>query len=467
METPVFIIGLGLLIFGAHFFNRIFSFTRIPNALLFILFGIVIGPVLKLVSPDDFGKMGPVFSAVTLILLLYESGTNLSIRNSNKAFVPSVMFTASNFVASATVATIVALLFFPELELIAAVFFGAICGGTSSAIVIPMLKQIKTDQTSSTYLILESAISDVLCLVVGLAIFDAMALGKVDFGTISLKILKAFFLASLIGLVSGYLWSISLNLIRELQNHILINLGVLFIIYGTSEYFNLNGGIASLTFGFALANSYLLPSKKLGSRWIPKPLLREEKLLFSELVFVFATFFFVYIGLNIVFAYPIVYIASSIIILLILVLRPWSTKFTIPTQHSVRDLGMMSVMAPKGIVPAILAALPLQLGLERNNEFLVVQGQIIQNLTFSIILLSIVICSALVIHISSRKDGMWYMKTFFAKKIKTESDAGDDDGSNDPAHELLDEMLNRQEATSDSKPDLSEGGSTASTEPEK
>lgn len=435
METPVFIIGLGLLIFGAHFFNRIFSYTKIPNALLFIVFGILIGPVLKVVVPEDFGKMGAIFSAVTLILLLYESGTNLNVGASKRALGPSLLLTFINFLVSAVAATLVAFFFFSDMEFISALFFGVIVAGTSSAIVIPMLQQIKADEGATTYLVLESALSDVFCLVVGLALFDSLKVGTIDVKSIGGNIAKAFFLATFIGLVFGYLWSVVLNLLRDLQNHILINLGMLFIIYGISEYFNLNGGIASLAFGFALANSYLIPSGAFSQRWKPKPLLREEKILFSELVFVLATFFFVYVGINIVFSYPAIYIASLLIVVLILVVRPWSVKLSIWSKHSVRDLGMMSVMAPKGIVPAILAALPLQLGLERGDEFLISQGRIIQNLTFSVILVSIVICSFLVIYISTQKHGMWYMKKFFANNIQSDEDSQSQE--DDEIHDLL------------------------------
>lgn len=411
-----------MLIFGAHFFNRIFSYTKIPNALLFIVFGIVIGPILKLVVPEDFGKMGAIFSAVTLILLLYESGTNLNVGASKKALGPALLLTLINFVVSASVATVVAFLFYGELEFISALFFGVIVAGTSSAIVIPMLQQIKADEGTTTYLVLESALSDVFCLVIGLALFDSLAVGSIDMADIGGNIARAFFFATFIGLGFGYAWSIVLNMLRDFQNHILINLGMLFIIYGLSEYFSLNGGIASLAFGFALANSYLLPSGIYSPKFKPKPLLREEKILFSELVFVLATFFFVYVGINIVFAYPSIYIASLLIVVLILLLRPLSIKFAIWSKHSPRDLGMMSVMAPKGIVPAILAALPLQLGLDRNSEFLIVQGEIIQNLTFSVILLSIVICSFLVIFISTRSNGVPFVNRWFASNIHSEDD---------------------------------------------
>lgn len=420
METPVFIIGLGVLIFGAHFFNRIFDYTKIPNALLFIVAGIILGPVLSIVVPSDFGKMGPIFSAITLILLLYQSGTELDVGASRKAFGPALLLTALNFVVSAAIATAVVYVFFSSIELISALFFGVIVAGTSSAIVIPMLQQIKADERTTTYMVLESALSDVFCLVIGLALFDSLVVGSIDMANIGGQIARAFFFATFIGLIFGYLWSIALNMLRDIENHILINLGMLFIIYGLSEHYNLNGGIAALAFGFALSNSYLLPNGLFRERWKPKPLMQVEKILFSELVFVLSTFFFVYVGISIEFSHPGIYGAALLIVAGILFLRPWNVKLSIWSSHSARDYGMMSVMAPKGIVPAILAALPLQLGIQRNSEFLIAQGEIIQNMAFSVILVSILVCSFLVIYISTRDDGLAVVRKFFGKNISEE-----------------------------------------------
>lgn len=64
---------------------------------------------------------------------------------------------------------------------------------------------------------------------------------------------------------------------------------------------------------------------------------------------------------------------------------------------------IMSVMGPKGLVPAVLASLPLQRGLPN--------GEVILDLGYSIVLFSIVICSLLVFiltlnpHLFSRKSG--------------------------------------------------------------
>ena len=74
-------IFLGILIFSAHVFSAIFSRKKIPDVLLLMLIGIVIGPLFGFVSASDFGKVGSVFASLTLVFILFESGTDTSIQN--------------------------------------------------------------------------------------------------------------------------------------------------------------------------------------------------------------------------------------------------------------------------------------------------------------------------------------------------------------------------------------------------
>ena len=176
---PLVLIFLGALIFLTHFFNGTFKYTRVPTPLLLLTLGIVIGPVLGLVKMEDFGKVAAYFSVLTLIFLLFESGINLRLDELRKSFGRASLMTVFNFFLSASIATWVLMLaskvyYDNQIDLLSASFFGAIVGGTSSAVVIPIVKQLKTDKDCETLLVLESALSDVLCLVVGLALFGAM-----------------------------------------------------------------------------------------------------------------------------------------------------------------------------------------------------------------------------------------------------------------------------------------------------
>ena len=69
------ILLVGILVFVAHFLSQLFRKTNIPDVLMLMLLGILVGPALGLVSPSDFGKVGSVLSTIALVVILFESGT--------------------------------------------------------------------------------------------------------------------------------------------------------------------------------------------------------------------------------------------------------------------------------------------------------------------------------------------------------------------------------------------------------
>ena len=79
METiSTFVFSVGLIIFAAHFFTALFEKTRIPDVLPLIIIGILIGPLFNIL-PGDFGYVGPLLSAVALVLMLFEGGSHLTL----------------------------------------------------------------------------------------------------------------------------------------------------------------------------------------------------------------------------------------------------------------------------------------------------------------------------------------------------------------------------------------------------
>ena len=122
MNIPVIIIMIGLLIFGAHLFNGLFKFTKIPNVLILLVIGIVVGPILGVVKEAHFGSIGPIFTSITLILILFESGTNLKIGELFKSVGSAFLLTLFNFIASAVIGTFVAVTFFSDIDMLALPF---------------------------------------------------------------------------------------------------------------------------------------------------------------------------------------------------------------------------------------------------------------------------------------------------------------------------------------------------------
>ncbi|PLX01748.1 MAG: hypothetical protein C0594_12630 [Marinilabiliales bacterium] len=418
MHIPFIIVFLGLLIFMSHLFNALFEKTKVPNVLLLLLIGMIVGPIGGWIDPSFFGSFGNVFTTVTLIVILFESGINLKFAEIKSAIGSAVLLTIINFISTVVIATLI-LNVFTELNMISSIFVGCIIGGTSSAVVIPMVKQLKMNNKSQTVLFLESAVSDVLCLVVGLAVLEGMKLGAIDIGGVFSKMWKAFLFAALIGFAAGFIWSFVLGMVRSIQNSMFTTLAFVFVLYGFVELLKLNGGIAVLTFGILIGNNAFLNNSKnlkkifaLGTSSFND----NEKTFFGEIVFILQTYFFVYIGIAIQFGNVLYLVLGFVIVAAIILVRPFGIKLVTRKNTTTKDVAIMSVMTPKGLVTAVLASLPLQLGLSG--------AETISSIGYAIVLFSIVICSALVIILS--KDPFIFVKFYGRKDQKEELQRGTD-----------------------------------------
>lgn len=394
MDILTTIIALGVLIFFSHAFKELFVKTKIPSVLLLLLIGIIVGPISGLVSVEYFGQIGKVFTSITLIVILFESGVHLKLSEIKKSIGAASVLTIVNFlVTMAVVATVTHLLM--DFDKLSASFIGAIVGGTSSAVVIPIVRQLRMGEKSTSVLILESAISDVLCLVVGLALIDGMVQGEVAVSTVFSKMWKAFLFAILLGLGGGFTWSLLIKLVRSIENSMITTLAFVFILYGVVELLQFNGGLAVLSFGFVLGNNELINRNKLYRRifnFETSGFNENEQRFFSEIVFVMQTFFFVYIGIALQFGSIGIYLLALLVVLLIIVFRTGTIWLFSRKGVSKGERNIMSVLTPKGLVTAVLASVPVQKA--------VATGESIQSLGYAIVLVSILLSSILVIILS-------------------------------------------------------------------
>ncbi len=404
MNIAVAVVAVGFLVFLAHAFAAMFSKLRIPDVLLLILIGLLIGPVFHLIKIESFGAIGPVFTTITLVIILFEGGTGLKLDELRTSIRGTTLLTNLNFFATTAVIGLIGW-FYYDLEPLVAFMLGSIVGGTSSAVVIPMVKQLNMGKNGSTILILESAFSDVLCIVFALALMEAIEMGSLNVGVMLGNVLASFVLASMIGLFGSVFWSMILHKVRTVQNSIFTTPAFVFIIFGISELLGYSGAIAALTFGIGLANMDLLASP-LVRRYISKEtnMLNDvERILFSEVVFLLKTFFFVYIGISIRFDDISQLVIGLILSVVLLFLRIPIVKMSISSKDTEpRDRYFMAAIFPKGLAAAVLATIPLQRG--------IAGGEFIMNVTFSMVLFTIVFTSVLIPMI----DKLSFVRKFYA-----------------------------------------------------
>ena len=400
-------IFLGILIFSAHVFSAIFSRKKIPDVLLLMLIGIVIGPLFGFVSASDFGKVGSVFASLTLVFILFESGTDTSIQNLRDSWKNLVRVAIPSFFLSVGLVGILGYTVF-GLEIKASLLLGAILGGTSSAVVIPLVKQLPMSEENRTVLVLESAITDVLCIVFALAFIESYKYSSVDVGGIIGKVLASFILAMMIGVAGGIAWSSILERIRKIQNSMFLTPAFVFVLYGLSEAMGYSGAIAALAFGIVMGNTEYFEFsflKKFQQNNMMK-LEAHEKSFFSEIVFILKTFFFVYIGISIPFSDMTALLYGGLTTVVLFVMRLLLTRFSATNRSSAFDKTIISMMIPKGLAAAVLASLPEQAGLPG--------GEAIKYITYSVVFISILVTSLLIL-LNNRKGVKRFYKYFWGK----------------------------------------------------
>lgn len=388
-------ISIGLVIFLAHLFSALFSKRRIPDVLLLLVIGILLGPVFGILTPDMLGDVGAVFSSLTLLFILFDSGVDISInalRNYWKGFVQVTFF--SFLVSMATVSVIG---HFMGFEWNASMMMGSMVAGTAAAIVIPLIRQMKVSEYTATVLSMESALSAVLGIVVSLAFIESYKMGRMNVGNLLGNVIASVLMALILGVVSGILWSGLLDRVRRLSHSMFLTPAFVFVVYGASEALGYSGPIAALAFGVVLGNIeyFDIPLIRKLSGHHMQALVPEEKSFHKELVFVFKTFFFVYIGICMPFSNGTALLYGFLIAAALYVVR-FILLQIVGRNNSKNDRLIVSIMIPKGLAAAVLASAPEQVNIQLGYN-LIPGAVMIKYVVYSIIFFSIIICSLLVL----------------------------------------------------------------------
>ncbi len=389
METVAQVIALvGILVFLAHLFTSIFSHTRIPDVILLIIIGICVGPVLGLASPSLFGSVGPVFTTITLIIILFESGIALRLDMLKSALGGAMVLAPVSFFLTMMVVAGLGV-WLADLELLPAFILGAIVGSTSETVVIPLVRQLRIKEETRTLLSVESSVNDVLSIVITVALVQAYVAGTFEIASVSGKLIASFLVALVFGIIGALVWSILLNRIRVLKNAMFTTPAFVFVIYGIVETLGFSGAIAALAFGVTIGNieKIRIPIFKTLSVKEPVGLNETERVFFSEVAFLLKTFFFIYLGLSLELISNWLIIVGLILTAVSFALRLPAVKLSIRRPQTPRDLAVIAVMVPKGLAAVVLASIPFQQG--------VVGGEIIKNITYGVVLFSIVLTSFL------------------------------------------------------------------------
>ena len=390
------IIILGFL--GEEFFNR----TSIPDSILLLLFGVLLGPIFQLFAKDQLIAITPYFAALALIIILFDGGLNMDIRealrNSPRALVLAIVGWTLNVIVTALICK-----YLLGWRLLNGLLLGSIIGGGSSIIVIALIRKLKVTEKIETVLSVESILTDVLCTVGAFTAINILAppvaagaeaaAGTVDLGSALGSVGAAFGVGILVGLGFGVAWLVLLERIKGKPNAYMLTLAMLFLTFVVATNLGGNGALSALFFGLIIGNSrHIARQIKFRTTISIDDSVRG---FHSQISFLIRSFFFVFTGL--LFSSPSL---TSVFLgvglsAIFLGIRVVVVKIAAVKSELKKYETLMTVMFPRGLAAAVLASIPLTSGVPGSEIF--------PEIAFIVILTTIITCTVGVAVIKKRQ----------------------------------------------------------------
>lgn len=376
-EVPFTFLVVAAIILIGYFGVLFFKKTKISEIIILLLVGLLIGPIsgalgfgfLDEIALTNFENFLPFFASFALIMILFEGGLHLNFFKTIKALPGSLSFSLGVFFTTMILAVLLFWLFgfagLIEFNLLLALFIASIIGGTSSAVIVPVIRNTSAKEETKTLLMLESALTDIFCVITAVAIAQIFLIGTVDISTISSGIFSNFSIGVLMGFIFGLIWLKLLSIFEKNSYAYLVTLSALLIVYSIVEFVGGNGAIAVLLFGIVLGNSEDITGMLRITRRSINNNIRSFQ---SELSFLIKTFFFVYLGL----LFKLEYITGEVLLmsvaLLILIIFARKTISTIISKFKKvfeTDIDLLTWMSARGLAAAVLVSLPISMGLDK------------------------------------------------------------------------------------------------------
>jgi len=370
MTLNAFIGLLGFLLILAFAANRLARRTGVPDILVLMATGLLLGPALHWIDAAKFEPATRGFGTLALILIIFEAGLDLKLRETLRYFPAGLFLSLVTYALSTAAVTEICILVLglPRHD---ALLAGATLGCMSSAVVLPVLQQVDLRDSARVTLMVEAAFGDALGVLTVGSLLGTLT-GVVGssgprpspgilLGGLAGSFILKIFLSMAIAMVAGILWSRLLPFLSDQRSWHLLTLGAVLILYAVADLLHGSDLFAVMVFGVVLAN---LPVKGItlgGVRILAPPgtHAQTEILSFhSELGFLVRTFFFVLIGAIIRFGeLRRAGLISLTILCALFIIRVVSVQIGRMAWHgsTSRERELACLMIPRGLVTAVLA----------------------------------------------------------------------------------------------------------------
>ncbi|MFH2105981.1 MAG: cation:proton antiporter [Candidatus Micrarchaeota archaeon] len=389
VESSFLILG-GILFIG-YLGEIVAKKFSIPSALLLLIIGYLLR-VSGQVEPSGLLGIQELFSALALIVLLFDGGLSLDIYEvvfkSQRVMVMAMVTMALGILCSAALSIILG------IDLLLGAIIGAIAGGIGSTTTISMVRNLSIPSSIKNFLTLESSITDVLSIILTIVLTQAIISGAIDVQIIGQGILSKFSVGVFLGLIVGILSLITLAKLEKGYKY-MMTFAIVLVLFGVTEMMSGSGAIAVLVLGIVFGNEHSI-SKIFRLKNAGKTIRLKE--FQTEVSFFVRTFFFVFLGIIVTIGSLENFMIGLGLTVMFYFIRSLSVRISTFNSPLAEFRKILTAIGPRGLATAVLATYPIlmiQSAIAEdpgNQNLMKLLSQVagISEISFYIILLSII-----------------------------------------------------------------------------
>ncbi|MCU0677613.1 MAG: cation:proton antiporter [Myxococcota bacterium] len=378
-DVSVFLLCVSAIFLIGIVGELVFAKTGVPDVIWLIVVGIVLGPISGLVPRPMLEGIAPYFGALTLVIVLFNGGSSLQLRElSAAAGRGSSLAVLSFLLAVACIAPITMAgkwigVLPAEWTWLHGVMAGTILGGSSSVVIMPALAKAGLSARISNIVNLESALTDVLCVVGTGALISILApegTGEATAGSAGMSLLKSFGIGVGVGLVAGLVAVLLLRPLHGSSYAYPLMLGALLVLYVIVDELGGSAALAILTAAVMMGNAPTL-SKSIGLAKVAV-LDTNVKGTHGELTFIIKSLFFVFIGAMLAPPWGPLIFGLAVGGVLLAARIPAVVVACAGQSFSKPARGLIAVSLPRGMAAGVLAMMPHQAGVPGTSQLPVI-----------------------------------------------------------------------------------------------
>ncbi len=378
-STDTILLLIAAVIFLGFFGDILFKRRGIPQTLSLILLGLLLKAG-GLVPQNALDFLVPVFSQLTLAMILFDLGMNLDVRQVLGQGASAIARSALYMFLSISMVFLF-FHFYLGWGLYQSLLLGSIIGGETTLAVVPYLAQrlSKGDDGLVANLTAEAAFNSIVLIILFFVFLNGYLQSiPLDVGglrTIALTFFAQLSVGVVAGVVAGIAWIRFSKLMKVTDYLYVATMGYVLAIYALVNDLGGSGILAVLALGVTFLNlGKLVPGYEL-----PAGTGGYIGTLQDEIVFFLKTFFFVFLGLELAlqsFLDLETWALAGTVMLVLLVSRFVST-YSVDYRKDRMTKRAIFFMIAQGLTPAVLATTLLDNNVAGSGEIVLIATLVI------------------------------------------------------------------------------------------